>query len=149
MRLMSKVNPAAGAADFWREFTKPNPYRWPILGVSFLLTGALLYPMTQERVRVPPAPPKVTYITSFDPDRTDAEIIASNIENQRIQDERRAAEEARIERRKDIYRSIGRATGLDVDAMEREIAEDEAREAAEEEARRAEMLGETGADTAE
>lgn len=146
---MSKVNPAEGAADFWREFTRPNPYRWPILGVSILLTGALLYPMTQERVRIPPKPPKVTYITSFDPNRTDAEIIASNIENQRIQDERRAAEEARIERRKEIYRSLGRATGLDVDEMERQIAEDEARDAAAEDARRAGMLGENGSDTSE
>ncbi|MCB2089496.1 MAG: hypothetical protein KDD98_11825, partial [Sphingomonadaceae bacterium] len=38
------------------------------------------------------------------------------------------------EKRKEIYRSIGRATGLDVDEMERKIAEDEAREAAEKKA---------------
>ena len=149
MRLMSKVNPAEGVADFWREFTKPNPYRWPILGASILLTLGLLYPMMKERVYVPPKPPKVTYITTFDPNRTDAEIIASNRANQELQDRRRAAEEARIERRKEIYRTLGRATGLDVDEMERKIAEDEAREKAAEDARRARMLGGSVADAAD
>ena len=149
MRLMSKINPAAGVADFWHEFTKPNPYRWPILGVSALLTGAILYPLTQERYYVEPPRPKVTYITTFDPNRTEAEIIASNIANQKRQDAIRAQQAEAAERRKEIYRTIGRATGLDVDEMERKIAEDEAKDAAAEEARRERMMGESGADQPE
>ncbi len=43
-----------------------------------------------------------------------------------------------------MYRTLGRATGIDVDAMERQIAEDRARE----EAERLRMLEQAGTPTA-
>ncbi|MFV0645992.1 MAG: hypothetical protein ACK5NN_16100 [Sphingomonadaceae bacterium] len=137
MRYFKHLNPTAGASDFWSEFKRPTPYRWPIIGVSMLLTFCLMYAFTQERVYIPPERPQITYITSFAPGRTDEEIRQSNIENQKLQDRLQAEQEERIERRKEIYRALGRATGLDVDEMERKIAEDEAREnaAAEEKSR--------------
>lgn len=130
MRMVSRFNPTGGAKDFWHEFTRPNPYRWPILGLSALGTFGLLFWITQERVYVPPPRPEVSYISTFAPGRTDAEIVASNIANQRRK-ERLAAERAeREEEIKDMYRALGRATGLDVEAMEREIAAEKAREKA-------------------
>lgn len=130
MGIARKFNPGPGVADFWHEFRRPNPYRWPILGVSILLTGGLLYSITQERVVGPPPRPEVTYITTFAPDRTDAEIAATNLANQRVKDEREA-ERARIEEEKrELYRALGRASGMDVDRMEREAAEERAREEA-------------------
>ncbi|MCP5396000.1 MAG: hypothetical protein H6918_04575 [Sphingomonadaceae bacterium] len=142
MSLVSRMNPGPGFADFWHEFRRPNPYRWPILGLSVLMTSLLLFKITTDTVPIPPERPKVTYITSFPEGRSDAEILASNIENQKRQDERRALEQEQIEKRKEIYRSIGRATGLDVDEMERKIAEEEAREAAEKEASMRRVLSE-------
>lgn len=130
MRLISRFNPVGGVADFWHEFKRPNPYRWPILGASVLCTGVLLYAFTQERVHVPPALPKVTYITTFAEGRSDEEIRASNIANQKRKEANAAEQAAREERVKDLYRSLGRATGIDVDAMEREIEADRAREEA-------------------
>lgn len=122
MRSPSRFNPTGGIRDFWHEIRRPAPYRWPILGLSLLCSFALLFWVTQERVLVPPAPPKVSFISTFAEGRSDAEIIASNIENQKRK-ERREAERARRDAEvKAAYRALGRATGLDVDAMERKIA---------------------------
>jgi hypothetical protein len=108
----------------------------PILMVSLAIPLFAVYLLSQERHLIPPERPTIDYITSFAPDRSDAEIIASNLENQ----QRKEAEEARIaalqEEAKEAYRALGEATGVDVEAMEREIAEEKAREEAAKEARR-------------
>jgi uncharacterized protein (UPF0335 family) len=126
MRLNSRFNPTGGIVDFWREVRRPTPYRWPILGLSLLCSFGLLFWVTKERVLVPPEPPKVSFISTFAEGRTDAEIVASNLENQQRK-ERREAERAKLEEEvKAAYRALGRATGVDVDAMERKIAADKA-----------------------
>lgn len=176
MRIIQRLNPGPGIADFWTEFKRPNPYRWPVLGGSALLTASLMfmltdhavsmnwvvggalaliggvaiaaaiaehvririgvlalaaffsflliYQFTKERVMIPPRPPEVTYIKTFAEGRSDAEIAASNRANQALQERLRAEQAKREEEVKDIYRSLGRATGLDVDAMERDLAAD-------------------------
>ncbi|MGN3974254.1 hypothetical protein [Tsuneonella sp. SYSU-LHT278] len=180
--MIQRLNPGPGIADFWTEFKRPNPYRWPVLAASALLTGSLLFLLTddavslnwlvgaalalvggtalaamiaehvkirlgvlllaaivpalvfwqfgKERWRIPPPPPEVTYISTFEAGRTDAQIAASNRANQARQDRLRAEQARREEEAKDAYRALGRASGLDVDAMERRIAEQEAQERA-------------------
>jgi hypothetical protein len=98
--------------------------RFGVLGIAILITGVMLYQFTRERVRIPPPRPEVTYISTFEQGRTDAEIEASNLANQKRQDRMNAEQAKREEEVKDAYRALGRATGLDVDAMEREIARD-------------------------
>jgi hypothetical protein len=102
--------------------------RVSVLAIAVLLTGSLLYQFTRERVRIPPPAPEVTYISTFEPGRTDAEIAASNRANQEKQDRLKAEQAEREEKVKDAYRALGRATGLDVEAMEREIARDKTQE---------------------
>ena len=149
MSYLDKLNPAGGIADFWNEFRRPNPYRVPILLASFLITGSILSMIVWEEAYIPPPRPEVTYITTFASDRTDAEIAASNAANQRVQDERRAAEEARLERQRDAYRALGRATGMDVEAIDERVARERAAEQAAQEARRRELLGDKVADRPE
>jgi hypothetical protein len=79
-----------------------------------------------EEQRAPPQKPTITWITTFAPERTEQEIIESNLENQKRQDAIRAIREAQEERRREIYRALGRASGMDVDALEKEFSEDEA-----------------------
>lgn len=149
MRIISRLNPVGGIQDFWTEFTRPNPYRWPILGVSVLMTGALLYGFVTQKDYLPPAKPKVTYISTFDPDRTDAEIIASNEANQERKDEL-AREVAKVEEEKRaIYRELGRASGMDVDKIEAEAAAEREREQAAEKKKHEELMGRTVAESAE
>jgi hypothetical protein len=140
MRLSTRFNPVGGIQDFWSEFTRPNPYRWPILIASMLCTFGLLFWVTKERVIGPPARPEVTFISTFAEGRTDEEIVASNLANQRLQDQIREEQAVREEEVRDMYRTLGRASGLDVDAMEAEIAADRARQ----EARRERLLEAAG-----
>lgn len=180
MRRLQRLNPGPGIVDFWTEFKRPNPYRWPILAASMVLTGSLLFLLTdravslnwlvggaiaviggvaiaamiaervrirlgilmlaavipaaifwqfgKERWRIPPAPPEVEYISTFEEGRTDAEIAASNRANQAVQDRLRAEQRQREEEVKEAYRTLGRASGMDVEAMERRIAEEQAQE---------------------
>ena len=130
MSMISRYDPRGGITDFWQEFRKPTPYRWPALAVSMLITGSLIWLFTHETIYNEPERPEVTYITSLAPGRSDAEIAARNAENQRVQDALERLDEQAVEDRKDLYRSLGRATGLDVDAMEAEIRAQEAAERA-------------------
>ena len=140
MRLSTRFNPVGGIQDFWSEFTRPNPYRWPILIASMLCTFGLLFWVTKERVIGPPARPEVTFISTFAEGRTDEEIVASNVANQQLQDQIREEQAVREEEVREMYRTLGRASGLDVDAMEAEIAADRARQ----EARRQRLLDAAG-----
>jgi hypothetical protein len=137
----SRFNPVPGFADLWNELRRPTPYRWPILALSVLPAALILYWATSQVEYKAPERPKVIYVTTFDPDRSDAEIIASNRANQEVKD-LRAAEEERIAREKRaMYKALGAATGFDVDAMERKAEASRAAERAAEEKRRAERLG--------
>ncbi|MEE4205318.1 MAG: hypothetical protein V2I39_03440 [Erythrobacter sp.] len=125
----SRFNPRTGAVDFWHEFRKPNPYRWPILAASCLPLVVIFGWLSTERHYKEPARPTITYITTYDPERSDEEILASNIENQEVKELREARAEEIAERKRELYKALGRATGMDVDEIERRA---EAERAAEE-----------------
>lgn len=137
----SRFNPAPGLADFWNEIRRPQPYRWPILALSVLPVGVILYAAMGTTVYKEPERPRINYITTLDPARTDAEIIASNRANQEVKD-LREAEEARIAARKrELYKALGAAAGMDVEEIERKAEAERAAEEAAEAKRREEMLG--------
>lgn len=113
--------------EYWRQ---PTPYRWQIVALSVGLTFTLMILFIPESERAEPRRPDVTFISTFDPNRTDAEIVASNIENQRRQDERAARLEELAQRKREAYEALGRASGFDVDAMKEQIERDRAAEEA-------------------
>jgi hypothetical protein len=126
--------------EAWRQ---PTPYRWQILGLSVALTFTMMVLLIPESTRVPPRRPDVTFITTFAPGRTDAEIAASNLENEKRQEKLEAERLAREEERKERARILGRATGIDVDKLEAQMKRRlAAQEAAQEEARRARAASE-------
>lgn len=140
----SRFNPKPGILDFWAEFRKPNPYRWPILLASMAPFALILYWLAGETSYKAPERPRITYITTFDPDRSDEEIVASNIENQEVKELREAAEADLAQRKRELYKALGAAAGMDVDEIERRANERRAAEEAAERARRDAMFGRTG-----
>ena len=50
--MIQRLNPGPGLVDFWTEFKRPNPYRWPILGGSALLTASLMFLLTDHAVNL-------------------------------------------------------------------------------------------------
>jgi hypothetical protein len=144
----SRFNPAPGLIDFWNEIRRPHPHRWPILALSLLPAGLILYWAFSQVEYKAPERPEVIYIATFDPDRSDAEIIASNRANQEVK-ELRAAEEERIARRKrELYKALGAMFGMDVEEMERKAELRRAAELAAEQRHRAELLGAPAAEGA-
>lgn len=129
MAFWRNVSPVGAAKDFahvWRG----NPHRWPVLAISIAGSVGLMAIIIPKSERIMPRQPEVTYITTFAAGRSDAEIAASNLANQKKQDVLRAKAAEREEYRKNLYRQLGRMTGVDVDKMEREIKQEEAAEKA-------------------
>lgn len=145
MSFWQDVSPTNAVKDFTHVWSE-NPYRWRVLALAIAVTTGLMMMIIPKSERITPEKPTVTYITSFAPGRSDEEIIASNLENKKKQEALRADQERRAEFRKQMYRDLGRASGLDVDAMERQIAEEEAaaKRTAEAEAAAARRAAETG-----
>ena len=141
MRYRTRFNAAGGIADFRNQWKQPTPHRWPILAASLLMSGSLFFWLTQEQYYYPPEQPKVTYITTFAEGRTDEEIRASNIENQKRKDAREAERARILERRRELYKEVGAASGLDVEDMEARIKAEEAAEAQAERERLDELFG--------
>lgn len=124
-----RISPRRAVTDFHDQWKQPTPHRWQILGVAMAATFAVFMLFIPDSQRAPPARPDVMLISTFEENRTEAEIIASNCANQQLKDELQARIEASEERKREIYKALGRATFIDVDAIEAEI---EAEQAAEE-----------------
>ena len=151
MRLKSRFHVRSGAEDLWDYIREPRPFRWTFLLISALIPIAALAALTEESYFRPPDPPKVTFINTLPAGRSDAEIRQSNLENQQRKDAREAELAELRERKVEAYKTLGRATGLDVDQMAREAEVENAREAAAAEARQRELYraGEAVADRSE
>ena len=147
MSSLTRFNPKAGIVDFWHEFRKPNPLRIPMLLASTVPLLVIFYWLAGETHYRTPERPTITYITTFDPERSDAEIMASNEANQEVKELREAAEEELAERKREIYKSLGRGIGMDVDKIEAEANARRAAEEAAEAERRAEMFGRSEGET--
>lgn len=137
----SRFNPAPGVADFWNEFRKPNPLRVPLLLASMVPFGMIFWWLSGETLYKDPERPTITYITTFDPTRTDNEIIASNEANQEIKDMREANAQALADRKRELYKALGAAAGMDVEEIDRRAREARAAEEAAERAEREAAFG--------
>ncbi|MEE4288377.1 MAG: hypothetical protein V2J14_03325 [Erythrobacter sp.] len=142
MSSLTRFNPKTGIVDFWTEFRKPNPYRVPMLLASTVPLLIIFYWLSGEVHYKVPERPQITYITTFDPERSDAEIMASNEANQEVKEMREAAEADLANRKREIYKTLGKGLGMDVDQIAAEADARRAAEAAAEAERRAAMFGE-------
>lgn len=124
------VSPTGAIGDFIKVFREAGRNRWRIFGLALLPPLGIFWTFANEEVRGPPRGPVVTYISTLAPGRSDAEIIASNVANQRYQDQLVAEQAKREEDVRQIYVKIGRMSGMDVDAIETKARADRAAEAA-------------------
>lgn len=137
----SRFNPKPGILDFWNEFRKPNPYRWPILAISSLPFLGIFWWLSGETVYKAPEKPEITYITTLDENRSDEEIMAENEANQEVKELREAEEERIAERKRELYKALGSAAGMDVESIEERGKAERAKAEAEEQRRLDELMG--------
>ncbi|MEP7222745.1 MAG: hypothetical protein ABI673_08775 [Novosphingobium sp.] len=126
----NNVHPVGAIADLRAVYHQAGKYRWRFMLAAFACTGGIFFMMVQESWKLPPAKPKVVFINSWVGPRSDEEILASNIENQKRKDRDEADQKARDEKVKDMYRAVGRASGMDVEAIEKQARADEQAQAA-------------------
>jgi hypothetical protein len=140
------VRPTGMVADFIEVWRQAGRNRWRIALVSAACTFAVFSLMFQQEAEGPQRPPEVTYISSWRADRTEKEIVASNIAHQKEKEKLQAEQAERDEKVRDIYKALGRMAGMDVDRIAQEAdAERAAKEKAERErfaARRARAASE-------
>lgn len=123
-----KVNPVGAVADFREVYRQAGPNRWRFALAAAAVTFSLFAVMWQEGMHGPPARPTVTLIKSWPADRSDEEIRRTNLENQERQDRLAAEQAKRDEEVRQLYREIGRASGMDVDAIEKKARAERAAE---------------------
>ena len=124
MSYWRRISPRGAVSDFIEEWRRPQPYRWQILGLAVAITFAMMVFLIPDSQRIPPARPEVTYITTWQEGRTDEEITASNAANQARKEEAARLAEERQARRREAFRALGKASGFDVDELERQYSED-------------------------
>lgn len=140
--LIERFNPTDAVSDFVDVYRSAGRHRWKFLAAAGITTLLVFSLVVFEEHRIPPRPPEIVWINSWRADRSDAEIRASNIENQKRVDAERAAEAKNAEEVRQIYKTIGRLSGMDVDAIERRARAEQAASAAaaEAEAQRQQIL---------
>ncbi|MGH6786560.1 MAG: hypothetical protein ACREBO_06990 [Novosphingobium sp.] len=131
MREMWQETSKGGAlADFVTVFKQAGSNRWRFAALAALTTLGVFSVMSWESWKKQRALPEITYITAWPEHRSAAESRAFVEENQRRKEIREAALEAARKEERDLYKALGRASGIDVDSIEKKAAADRAAEAA-------------------
>jgi hypothetical protein len=115
--------------DFVAVFRDAGTNRWRI-ALAASCTALTFSMLTREEHRIPQRLPYITYINSWRDGRSDAEIKASNVANQKMKEKEAAEAERDAQETRDLYKALGRASGMDVDAIEAKAKADEATAAA-------------------
>lgn len=124
------ANPAGALADFREVWRQAGARRWPFVAAAMASTLGVFYMIVQESWQGPPHKPQITWVNSWSSDRSDAEIEREIIANQKRQDELAKEQAERDEKVKEIYRTLGKVSGMDTAAIERQAAEQAAKEKA-------------------
>lgn len=144
-QFLRRVSPKRAALDFAEQWRQPTQHRWPILGVAVATTFSMFMLFIPESKRKDPERPEVIFISTWEEGRTQQQIIASNCANQQLKDELEERLAQRAELRRDMYKALGRATFIDVDAIEAEAEAESSRENEEQEADRTALSEEAAA----
>ena len=117
---MEKISATGAITEFFEVFRDAGPKRWRTVLAASLTTLLLFWALTHGSWRGPPPRPEVTYINSWPLTRTEKQRKAFVEANQKLIDDR-AAELARNEEElRERYKAVGRASGMDVDQIERD-----------------------------
>lgn len=122
------VSPTGALSDFIGVWRSAGRHRWRFALAALVASGSVLSLIIREEHRAPPRMPTITYINSWRADRTDAEIKASNLQFQKIKEQRLREQAEAEEETKKIYRMLGKISGMDVDKIERDAAAERAAE---------------------
>lgn len=114
MSIFRDVSFVGAGADLITFLRTPRQHRWLLVILACAPPAFIVMLFNLDVLEVTrPGEPEVTYIESWPADRSIKEIVASNLARQKIEDE----QQARI---REAYKALGRASGMDVERIERE-----------------------------
>jgi hypothetical protein len=114
MSFFKDISLRRAISDFIAFLRADRPYKWFLL-IAACAPPVLIYltiAMDFKALNVAP-PPTVTYFESWPADRSIEESKAAIMERQRQKD-------AMLEEQRQRYKALGRASGMDVERIERE-----------------------------
>lgn len=130
--LWKETSPTGAIADLRTVYQQAGKNRWWLMALAALTTFVTFSAIAGETWKGKRPLPEITYITSWPAHRTDAETKAFIVENQKRKEARQAELDRIRATEREMYKALGRASGFDVDAMEKRAeAERKAEEAAE------------------
>ncbi len=135
------MNPTGAIGDFITVYRQAGSNRWWIGLIAAGLTVGTFSIMAGESWKKPRALPQITYITSWPEDRTEEETRAFIIENQKRKDELEAAQKAADEEARKLWKTLGRASGMDVDKIDAQASKERAAQEAAEKAKLNQLTG--------
>ncbi|WP_033925558.1 hypothetical protein [Sphingomonas sp. 35-24ZXX] len=116
MGFFRDISPVRAAADLKAYWFDQQEHKWRFLALSLACTFAVFGAFFGESgFEVEWKRPEVTWVTSFDPGRSDQQIAAENVANQEAKEKREAARLAREEERKAQYRRLAEQLGMDTE----------------------------------
>ena len=124
LKHVSPIEGIGGFVDQWRQPT-PIPLANPGVVGSADLHDDRAARSPRPSARRPPSPTCI-WINSWPENRSEKEIVASNIANQKRKDAEAALDKEREEVRKNFYRKLARASGMDPDELAREFGQPKA-----------------------
>ncbi len=124
MAFFKTISPARGASDLISYLREDRPYKLPLFLAACIPPAIIVFMFHRDALeKATPPPPTVTYFESWPLTRTIEESKAAVAKN--------GEEKTRqLEASKEAYKALGRATGMDVDAIEREAKAEQAAEEA-------------------
>jgi hypothetical protein len=128
--VMKTASPTGAISDFLAVYRQAGKNRWWIAITAACITSGLFWSLTHESWKRPRALPQVFYITTFAPDRTEAESLAFRKARQAEREAREAAYAAADAEGRRLYKQLGAATGMDVEAIEQRAEAERAAAAA-------------------
>jgi hypothetical protein len=124
MSFFKTISPARGAGDLISYLREDRPYKLPLFlaaCVPPIMMVMMFYWDAMDKAK--PPPPEVMYFESWP--------LTRSIEESKAAIAKTGAEKTRqLEATREAYKALGRATGMDVDAIERQAAADRAADAA-------------------
>jgi hypothetical protein len=125
-----EATPTGAIADLRTVYAQAGRNRWLFMGLAALTTFGVFSVMALENWKGPRARPEIIYITSWPKHRTDAETRAFIEANQRRKDEREAAMAKAQQDERELYKALGKLSGMDVEEIDRKAAAARAKEQA-------------------
>jgi hypothetical protein len=116
MGFLRDISPIRAAADIKAYWFDQQQHKWRFLALSFASTFAIFGAFFSESgFEVQWKRPEITWVSSFEAGRSDAQIAQENIANQERKEKLEAERVAREEERKAQFRRLAEQLGMDTE----------------------------------